>query len=359
MSAASRPAPERRLSIRPLTSPSIEPTRSSNVAVTCATAATCARAFSTASTRVLSASRSAASRTWRAASSAWRSISAAAVSAASRMLCTWLPAVEAMGMSLRSIACLSSSTAGMLGDVAAWGPANGSLARGRFLGADLLEVATQLAQLVAQLCRILEAQLIGGRDHLLLQLDLHPLELVPGHLGCPAPDGAALAAPRHLGLPLQELRDVRYSLDDRRGRYAVLLVVGELDLAAAIGLGDRGAHRACLLVGVHQHGPVHVARGPADGLDQRGLPAQEALLVGVQDRHQRDLRQIQALAQQVHADEHVVLAQSQVADDLDALQRVDLRVQVARLEAHLQQVLGEVLAHLLGQRRDQHALTKK
>ena len=49
--------------------------------------------------------------------------------------------------------------------------------------------------------------------------------------------------------------------------------------------------------------------------------------------------QVEALAQQVHADEHVVLAEAQVADDLDAFERVDLRVQVARLEAHLEQVL--------------------
>jgi len=70
---------------------------------------------------------------------------------------------------------------------------------------------------------------------------------------------------------------------------------------------------------------------------------QEALLVGVEDRHERDLRQIQALPQQVYADEHVVLPQPQVSDDLDPLQRVDLRVQVARLEAHLQQVLRQVL----------------
>ena len=44
------------------------------------------------------------------------------------------------------------------------------------------------------------------------------------------------------------------------------------------------------------------------------------------------------------------------ADDLDPLERVDLRVQVARAEAELEQVAREVLGHLLGQRRDQHAL---
>ena len=50
---------------------------------------------------------------------------------------------------------------------------------------------------------------------------------------------------------------------------------------------------------------------------------------------------------------------AQVAHDLDALQRVDLGVQVARAHARLEQVVGQVLGHLLGQRRDQHALADR
>ena len=52
--------------------------------------------------------------------------------------------------------------------------------------------------------------------------------------------------------------------------------------------------------------------------------AQEALLVGVEDGHQRHLRQVETLAQQVDADQHVVLAQPQLAQELDPAQRVDL-----------------------------------
>ena len=68
--------------------------------------------------------------------------------------------------------------------------------------------------------------------------------------------------------------------------------------------------------------------------------AQEAFLVGVEDRDQRHLGDVEALAQQVDADQHVELAQPQVADDLDALDRVDVGVQVAHLDAVLVQVLG-------------------
>ena len=71
-----------------------------------------------------------------------------------------------------------------------------------------------------------------------------------------------------------------------------------------------------------------VAGGAADGLDQRAARAQVALLVGVEDADEAHLRQVEALAQQVDADDDVVDAEAQVAQDLDALQRVDLGVQV-------------------------------
>ena len=86
-----------------------------------------------------------------------------------------------------------------------------------------------------------------------------------------------------------------------------------------------------------------------------GLRAQEAFLVGIQDRHQRAFGNVQPLAQQVDAHQHVEHAQTQVADDLDALQRVDVGVQVAHLHAVLGEIVGQVLGHALGQRGDQHA----
>ena len=104
---------------------------------------------------------------------------------------------------------------------------------------------------------------------------------------------------------------------------------------------------------------VDVARGAADGLDQRAARPQVALLVGVQDGDEAHLRQVEALAQQVDADDDVVDAEPQVAQDLDALQRVDLGVQVVRADAHLLQVVGQVLGHLLGQRRDERALAAR
>ena len=66
--------------------------------------------------------------------------------------------------------------------------------------------------------------------------------------------------------------------------------------------------------------------------------------------------QVETLAQQVDADQHVVLPHPQLAQQLDPLQGVDLGVQVPGADPVLQQVVGEVLGHLLGQRGDQHPL---
>src|ERR1700677_1778866 len=178
-----------------------------------------------------------------------------------------------IGKSRRSIACRSKSTAGILSDVARRSLADRDLAVRSFRRADLLKVTTELAQLVAKLRRVLETQVLSGRDHLLLDLHDHPLELVFGHLlAGPALGRAAFAPARNLRLGLPELGDVRDPLDDRRRRDPVLLVVGELDLAAAVGLGDRRFHRTGLLVRIHQHGALDVARRAPDRLDQRGLP---------------------------------------------------------------------------------------
>ena len=113
----------------------------------------------------------------------------------------------------------------------------------------------------------------------------------------------------------------------------MLGVVGLLQGAAALGLGDGRAHGVGDGVGVQHDEPVHVARGAAHGLDQRRRRAQEARLVGVEDGDELHLGQVEALAQEVDAHEHVVLPEAQVAQELDAGDGVDVGVQVAHPHA--------------------------
>ena len=136
----------------------------------------------------------------------------------------------------------------------------------------------------------------------------------------------------------------------------MLLVILHLDGAAALRLIDGQRHGIRHLVGVHDHLPRHVSSRAADGLDERTVVAQETFLVGIQDSDERYLRQVQALAQKVDAHQHVELAAAQIAQDLDALERGDVGVHVARLHSLVQQVVRQVLGHLLRQRGDEHAL---
>ena len=78
---------------------------------------------------------------------------------------------------------------------------------------------------------------------------------------------------------------------------------------------------------------VGVSRGTADGLDEARFAAEEAFLIRVQNRDHRDLGDVKALAQEVDADEHVELTEAQAADELHALDGLDVRVHVAHADA--------------------------
>jgi hypothetical protein len=71
----------------------------------------------------------------------------------------------------------------------------------------------------------------------------------------------------------------------------------------------------------------------------RRKPSLSASRIG----HQADLGQVEPLAQQVDADQHVVVPLPQLLEQLDAPDGVDLGVQVADPDAELEQVVGEVL----------------
>ena len=113
------------------------------------------------------------------------------------------------------------------------------------------------------------------------------------------------------------------------------LVVLILDRAAALRLVDGTLHRPCNDIAVHDDVSARIACGAPDGLDERCIRAQKALLVRIEDGNERYLGHIQSLAQQVDADEHVELARSQVVDDLRTLDGRDVRVEVAHLHPRL------------------------
>ena len=133
-------------------------------------------------------------------------------------------------------------------------------------------------------------------------------------------------------------------------------VIGLLLLPAAGGLIDAGPHGGRHRIGVHDDHTLGVAGGPAHGLDQAGLTAEEALLIRVQNGNQTHLRDIQALTQQVNAHQHVKLAQAQIPDDLHALNGADVMVHIPAADAGIGEVIGQIFRHFLGQGGHQAAL---
>src|SRR6266850_6272050 len=228
--------------------------------------------------------------------------------------------------------------------------ASGSIGSGAGHDQDLLQVFDA----VAVRRRLLEAHLLGGRPHFGLQAadlrldllrtaaDLLPLLLLQRHLEV-------------VGL-VDAPEDVVDRLDDRLGGDAVLLVIGPLDGAPAAGLVESGAHRVGRPVGVHQDPAVDVAGGAAAGLDERAGRAQVPFLVGVENRHERHLRQVETLAQEVDADQDVELPLPEIPEDVDPLQGVDFGVQVLDAHAQIAVVAGQLLGHPLGERGDEDAL---
>ena len=94
---------------------------------------------------------------------------------------------------------------------------------------------------------------------------------------------------------------------------------------------------------------VGVARRTAYGLYERGLGAQKSLLIRIQYGHQLDLRDIQALPQEVDPHQHIEHIQPHVPDDLRALQGIYIGMQVAHAYTGLRQILGQILRHALGE----------
>src|SRR5467141_4120680 len=124
--------------------------------------------------------------------------------------------------------------------------ASGSIGSGAGHDQNLL----QIPDAVAERGRLLEAHLLGGGPHIGLQAGDLGLDLLR-----PAADLLPLLLlQRHLqvvGL-VDAPEDVVDRLDDRLGGDAVLLVVGPLDGAPAVGLVESGAHRVGRPVGVNK-----------------------------------------------------------------------------------------------------------
>jgi hypothetical protein len=119
-------------------------------------------------------------------------------------------------------------------------------------------------------------------------------------------------------------------LDDGLWRDAVRSIVVDLDGAAAVGFADGVFHGAGHVVGIQDDATGGVPSGAADGLDEGCFRAQKAFFVSVEDADEGYFGQIKAFTKQVHTNKNVVFPFSKISQDIYALDRFYVAVEVRR-----------------------------
>ena len=113
------------------------------------------------------------------------------------------------------------------------------------------------------------------------------------------------------------------------------LVVFVLYLAAAVGLVYRPLHAARYGIGIHDDSALGVSSGTPYRLHERSFASQKALFVGVENGDELYLGQVEPLAEQVYAAEHIELAAPEAVYYVYPLERIDVAVHILNFERML------------------------
>ena len=203
--------------------------------------------------------------------------------------------------------------------------------------------------MIAQQSGALEFQICGGSLHFIFELaqQFGDVEIAAGFLNDRRRDFTAAQ---------NRVQTFLHRTSHGLRRDAMLLVVFHLFRAAIFRDRHERFHALGDLVGKQNHFAVDVARGAPGGLNQRSLAAQKSFLVRIEDADEGNLGKIETFAKQINADQNVEFGRTQAAQNFDALNRVDVAVQIADLESDITEIIGEIFRSALGQSRDEHAL---
>ena len=105
--------------------------------------------------------------------------------------------------------------------------------------------------------------------------------------------------------------------------------------------------------------PLGVSRGAAGDLNQRTFGTQEALLVRIENRNEPNLRQVDAFAQKVDADQTVERAVAQFGKNPDTLNGVDFGVKIFHAHSEFGEIIGETLRALFRKRGDNRSSAQR
>ena len=90
-------------------------------------------------------------------------------------------------------------------------------------------------------------------------------------------------------------------------------IVCLLNFASAFGLVNCPAHAIGDAIAIHNYLALNVASRPANCLDEATLATEEAFFIGIHNRHQAHLWQVDPLAQEVDPYQDIIQAHAQVA----------------------------------------------
>src|SRR5438552_10586733 len=215
----------------------------------------------------------------------------------------------------------------------------------------------QAADTVAQLSGLLEFEIFGGVAHLGFEfLEKFGELLFVADICCGGVEFRLVERDSDV-VGFDDVGELHVdALDDGHRGDVIFRVVSKLLGAAAIGLVDSFIHGIGAAVGVENGAAFNVAGAAADSLNERGGAAEIAFLVGVENGDEGDFGKVETFPKKVDADEDVEFAATEVAQNLDAIERFDLGMQVAAANADFGEVFTEIFGPAVGERGDENAL---
>jgi hypothetical protein len=94
---------------------------------------------------------------------------------------------------------------------------------------------------------------------------------------------------------------------------------------------------------IENHLSVHIPGSPAKSLDERLFGSEETLLVGIEDRDERDLRKIEPFPQKIDANEDIKLPQPKFSDNLNSIKGINVGMEIFYPNTKVRIIFGEIL----------------
>ena len=130
----------------------------------------------------------------------------------------------------------------------------------------------------------------------------------------------------------------------------MFLIILELKRSTPLGLVYRLLHGVGNLVGIHYHLAIEISGRTTHCLRKRTMTTQETFLIGVENSDKRHFGKVEALSQQIDADEDIIFAGAQTVENFYTVESIDIAVYICCLYLEFEEIFVEFFGHTLRQR---------